>query len=699
MTQTLLFRVSGIDCPSCATTITRSVEAAGKVQRVAVDVLKGEVRVTVPAGGPSRDALARAIVSAGYKVRPENTAPVRSRGPLIAATISGLALALGLGLPWIGGSTQLATAMLAGAMIAGGWYVAPRGLRAIRHLSPDMHALMTIAAVGAVLIGEWGEGASALFLFSVALLLEELAVGRARQSIGALLDLAPVEALVIRLGGEQTVPVAEIRVGERIRVRPGERVALDGTILSGESALNEAPITGEATPADKGRGDQVFAGTINGHGALEVRTTATASDTTLARILHAVEDAQAARAPVQSLVDRFARIYTPVVLGLAALVAVVPPLLGGGTWEGWAYRALTLVVIACPCALVISTPVTLVSALTGAARSGVLIKGGARLEALARVRVVAFDKTGTLTEGRPVLTDVIALDGLPEPELLRLAAAVERHSEHPVARAIASAATERGLPPTEVHGFTALPGWGARATVEGRVVSLGNRRLCDQIGACRDDVHALLRRLEEEGKTAVLVADGAAPIGVLAVADRVRPAAAPALADLRRAGVRRVVMLTGDSEAVARGVAAAVGISEVRARLLPEEKHRAVRQLEADAGAVAVVGDGVNDAPALAAASVGIAMGAAGTHVALETADVALMGDNLALLAPTIRRSRATLAIIRQNMAVAIGLKALFLVLAVLGHATLWMAVAADMGASLLVIANGLRALGSPGAD
>lgn len=699
MTATQLFRVSGIDCPSCAGTITRSIEAAGAVERVAVDVLKGEVRVTVPAGGPSREALTRAIANAGFSVRPESVAPVRPRGPLIAATVSGLALALGLGLPWIIGPSLLATMLLATALVAGGWYVAPRGLRALRHRSPDMHALMTIAAVGAVLIGDWGEGASALFLFSVALLLEGWAVGRARRSIGALLDLAPAEALVIRLGGEQTVPVAEIKVGERIRVRPGERVALDGTILSGESALNEAPITGEATPADKGPGHQVFAGTINGHGALEVRTTAAASDTTLARVLHAVEDAQAARAPVQSLVERFARIYTPVVLGLAALVAVLPPLLGAGTWEVWLYRALTLVVIACPCALVISTPVTLVSALTGAARSGVLIKGGARLEALARVRVIAFDKTGTLTEGRPELTDVITLDGLPQPELLRLAAAVERHSEHPVARAIASAALERGLPPAEVHGFTALPGWGARATVEGRQVSLGNRRLCDQIGACRDDVHALLERLEGEGKTAVLVADGAAPLGVLAVADRLRPAAASALADLRRAGVQRVVMLTGDSEAVAHGVAAAVGISEVRARLLPEDKHRAVRQLEADFGPVAVVGDGVNDAPALAAASVGIAMGAAGTHVALETADVALMGDNLALLAPTIRRARHTLAIIRQNMVVAIGLKALFLVLAVLGQATLWMAVAADMGASLLVIANGLRALSSPGAD
>ena len=699
MTETVLFRVSGIDCPSCAGTITRSIEAAGRVRGVAVDVLKGEVRVTVPMGGPSRAALAEAIASAGYQVRPENTAPVRPSGPLIAATISGVALALGLGLSWFAAPGLVVTIPLAISLLAGGWYVAPRGLRALRHRSPDMHALMTIAASGAVLIGQWGEGAAALFLFSVALLLEEWAVGRARHSIEAVLDLAPPEALVLRLGGDQVVPVAEIRVGERIRVRPGERVALDGTILSGESALNEAPITGEATPVDKAPGDRVFAGTINGHGSLEVRTTAAASDTTLARILHTVEDAQAARAPVQSMVDRFARIYTPVVLGLAALVAVLPPMAGVGPWTLWLYRALTLVVIACPCALVISTPVTLVSALAGAARSGVLIKGGARLEALARIRVFAFDKTGTLTEGHPVVTDVIALDGLPEAELLRLAGAVERQSEHPVARAIAAAADAGGLPAAQAVGFTALPGWGARGTVDGRNLSLGNRRLCDQLGACRDDVHTELERLERDGKTAVLVADGQTPIGVIAVADRVRPAAAPTVAALRRAGIERIVMLTGDSEAVAQSVARTVGVSDVRARLLPAEKHLAVTRLEAEVGAVALVGDGVNDAPALAAATVGIGMGVAGTGIALETADVALMGDNLALLAPTIHHSRATLAIIRQNMAVAIGLKALFLILALLGQATLWMAVAADMGASLLVIANGLRALKAPGVD
>ncbi len=700
--RTLLFRVSGIDCPSCAATITRSLASPGRVEDIEVDVLKGEVRVRLPADGPSREELARQLAAAGYPVRPENGGVARPRGPLVAAVLSGLLLAVGLATGWLAGPPRLSVGFLAAAMVAGGWYVVPRGLRALRRHSPDMHALMSIAALGAAVIGEWGEGASALFLFAVALLLEEWAVGRARRSIAALLDLAPAEALVIRLGGERTVPVAEVRPGERIRIRPGERVALDGTIVSGTSALNEAPITGEAAPVDKEPGDPVYAGTVNGHGALEVRTTRAASDTTLARILHTVEDAQAARAPVQSQIDRFARIYTPVVLTLAALVAVAPPLLGLGGWETWLYRALALVVIACPCALVISTPVTLVSALTGAARAGVLIKGGARLEALARVDTVVFDKTGTLTEGRPVLTDIVPLDGLPEGELLRLAASVERHSEHPVARAISRAAEEHRLVPAAAEGFRALPGWGARARVEGRDLVLGNRRLCDEIGACRDDVHDLLERLEQRARTAVLVAEGTRPLGVLAVADRVRPEAGGSVAALRTAGVGRVVMLTGDSETAARAVAGSVGITEVRARLLPEEKQAAVRELEAGGSTVAVVGDGVNDAPALAAATVGIAMGAAGTHAALETADVALMGDDLSRLAPAIRHSRFTLAVIRQNITVAVALKAIFLGLALVGKATLWLAVAADMGASLLVIANGMRALSAPrqtGAD
>jgi Cd2+/Zn2+-exporting ATPase len=560
-----------------------------------------------------------------------------------------------------------------------------------------MHALMSLAAIGGVLVGEWGEAASAMFLFAVARLLEEWAVGRARNAISALIELAPAEARVVTAAGERVVPVAQVAVGDRVRIRPGERVPVDGVIATGSSALDQAPITGESLPVDKEPGAAVFAGSINGHGALEVVSTTPAEDTTLARILHRVEEAQAARAPVQALVDRFAKVYTPVVVALAALVAVLPPLVGLGSWTAWLTRGLTMLVIACPCALVISTPVTIVSALTGLARAGVLVKGGAQLEALAGVTAVAFDKTGTLTLGRPAVTDVIPVDGRDQSELLRLAAAVERDSEHPVARAIVTAALDRGLALPEAAEFTALPGRGARAVVAGRQVVLGNRRLCDETGACDDGVHALMVRLEADGKTAILLAEERRPLGVLAVADRIRDEAGPAVAALRRAGARRLVMLTGDSEAVAASVAGPVGVRDVRARLLPEEKHSAVRELEAGGERVLVVGDGVNDAPALAAATVGVAMGAAGTHVALETADVALMRDDLGALAPAIRSARRARGLIRQNIAFAVGVKLLFLALAAVGEATLWMAVAADMGASLAVIANGLRALrGAP---
>jgi len=692
-----LFRVGGIDCASCAVGISRELEQLAGVREVQVDVLKGEVRVQVESGGAPRDQLAAAIERAGHPVKPDDGhIASRPRGPLIAVLLSGLGLALGIGLGWAGAAPRIADAALAGAIVAGGWYVLPRGLRAIRSRALDMHALMSIAAIGAVLVGQWAEAAAAMFLFAVARLLEEWAVGRARGAIAALMDLAPAEATVITLEGDKVVPVAGVAVGRRIRIRPGERVPLDGVILSGHSAMDESPITGESMPVEKGPADHVYAGAINRHGGVEVRTTAPATDTTLARILHRVEEAQAARAPVQTQVERFARVYTPVVVGLAALIAVLPPLVGAGGWTDWLTRALTLLVIACPCALVISTPVTIVSALTGAARSGVLLKGGAELESLARISVVAFDKTGTLTEGRPTVTDVVPVDGMSELEVLRLAAAVERSSEHPMARAVVGAARARGLSPADATGFIALPGRGARAVVDGMALQLGNRRLCDESGTCRDGVHELMERLEREGKTPILLSSERTPLGVLGVADRVRPGAALAIRELRQAGIRQVVMLTGDSAAVAGPVGAAVGVDEVRARLLPEEKHAAVMELESRGERVMVVGDGVNDAPALAAATVGVAMGVAGTHAALETADVALMGDDLALLAPLIRRARATLAIVRQNIAVAVGLKAVFLVLAAAGQATLWMAVAADMGASLLVIANGLRALRRP---
>lgn len=703
----VLLRVGGMDCPSCARPIVQSLERVAGVTSVDVNVLQGEVRVSiVPSAPPSRQVLAGAIVAAGFTVHQAVAEQVRPRGPLIAAAISGVALAIGLALDWTVGRTSSSASeilafapwMLFGvAIVSGGWYVAPRGWRAIRTGALDMHALMTIAAVGGVLVGEWGESAAAMFLFAIARLLEEWAIGRARKAIAGLVELAPAEATIIHSSGDQRVPSVTVPVGVRIRVKPGERVPLDGVIHAGTSALNQAPITGESMPVDRGPGDLVYAGTINLNGALEVRTTAPASDTTLARILHRVEEAQAARAPLQSRVDRFAAIYTPAVVGLAALVALMPPLIGLAGWGDSLVRALTLLVIACPCALVISTPVTIVSGLAGAARSGVLIKGGAELEAMAEIDTVALDKTGTLTEGKPAVVDVVATGPLDRRQLLGLAAALERHSEHPIGRAIVHTAEQERVEIPLAAGFTALPGRGAIAQVNGEEIRIGNRRLCDETGACRDDSHALLARLESEGKTAVLVMRGREPVGVIAVADRARSNAALAVAALGAAGIGHTLMLTGDAAATGRAIGTTVGIGEVHAGLLPEEKLALVRRLQQQGRRVAVVGDGINDAPALAAANIGIAMGAAGTHVALETADVALMGDDLALLAPTFRRARATRAIIEQNIAIAVGLKLLFLGLALAGQATLWMAVAADMGASLIVIANGLRALhGAP---
>ncbi|MEO7682755.1 MAG: heavy metal translocating P-type ATPase, partial [Gemmatimonadaceae bacterium] len=537
------------------------------------------------------------------------------------------------------------------------------------------------------------EAASTLFLFAVAELLESHSMDRARNAIRKLMELSPAEATVRRDGTDARVPVSEIDVGETVIVRPGEKIAVDGLVAAGQSSVNQAAITGEAMPVDVAVGDSVFAGTINVQGALEVRSEKPASDTTLARIIHAVEEAQATRAPSQTFVDRFARIYTPGVVMAAIAVAILPPLAGFGSFEMWVYRALTMLVVACPCALVISTPVTIVSGLARAARGGVLIKGGAYLEAAGAITTICFDKTGTLTRGEPVVTDIAPLGRLSEKDVLAAAAAVERHSEHPLARAVLAAAAERDIPIPESTDFAALSGRGARALVNGATVMLGNERLAKEIGALQPEVTGLLSRFAEAGKSVVLVTRGGEAIGAIGIADQTRPNARDALLELRAAGISRLLMLTGDNEGTARAIARELGLDSYYAELLPDDKVRVVRELEEKGERLIFVGDGVNDAPALAAATIGVAMGAVGTDVALETADVALMADDLSKLAFLVRLSRATLRVLRQNIAFAIAVKAVFLVLALGGWATLWMAIAADMGASLAVVANGLRVL------
>jgi Zn2+/Cd2+-exporting ATPase len=711
--------VEGMDCSSCAESVQKALLAVNGVREVHADVLRERVTV-IAHSGIAADALVTAIERAGYQARPEgdehssaaaaaaltgtDAGPWWRQPRPLFAVLSGGAWAVAMSSRVTLGPGMVTVVFALAAMAFGGRYIVPRGLRAARHGSLDMNFLMTVAAFGALAIGELLEGATALFLFSLAQLLESHSMDRARNAIRALMDLSPAEATVLRHGAEHRVPAAEVRQGERVVVRPGEKVPVDGVVLEGRSAVNQAPITGESIPAEKDPDSEVFAGSINGDGVLVVRSTRAPEDTTLARIIHAVEEAQSARAPTQAFVDRFARIYTPVVVIGAVLLAAFPPLLGLGAFGDWFHRALVLLVVACPCALVISTPVTIVSALAGAARRGILIKGGLHLENAGRARVVAFDKTGTLTEGNPEVLDLIAFDGTRPDDVLALAASLETRSAHPLARAVVRHAHQRGIAHDPPQDAAALPGRGVTGRVNGEEVFVGSERLFQEIGGVTRADSQRLRELGGAGRTVIAVgtrATGAAAprmIGALVLADRIRDGAADALRDLHRAGIDRVVMLTGDTEATARKVAESLGtsgraIDDWRAELLPQDKVEAVRQLRSEHGRVLFVGDGINDAPALAAADVGIAMGSAGSDIALETADIALMADDLSRLATTIRLARKAERIIRVNIVFALLTKAAFLGLAATGEATLWMAVLADMGASLIVILNGMRAL------
>lgn len=703
-----VFEVEGLCCASEVRQIERRLGSQPGVTALGFDLVGR--RMTVDGEIPAAE-VERAVAELGLKARladrvPEQASWWQTRGRLMLVLVAGVLWAGSLAADHLLGLRWLAAVLAIGTIATGGRYIVPRGIRAALNRALDMNFLMSVAAVGALAIGEYGEAASAMFLFAVAQLLESRSMDRARNAIRGLMDLSPAQATVLRDGVEIRVPVEQVGVGETVIVRPGEKIPVDGEIRAGRSGVNQAPITGESLPVDKEPGDGVFAGTLNGDGALEVSSTRPASDSTLARIIHSVEEAQASRAPSQTFVERFARVYTPAVVFAALALALLPPLAGFGGWGEWFGRALVLLVVACPCALVISTPVTVVSALAGAARRGILIKGGLHLENAGRAQVVVMDKTGTLTEGRPQVMDVHTLDGLAPDQVLALAAAAEARSEHPFARAIVGYAEERGVSSPAAHDTTAAPGRGVRAQVGADTIYAGNPRWFAEMGAADSGVTATVERIRAAGRTAVLVGrtsgTSAKPpvvLGALAIADGVRPGAAAALAELHRAGIRRVVMLTGDNEQTARAVAAQLGagpgggINELRADLLPQDKVDAVREIQRKEGTVLFVGDGVNDAPALAAADVGIAMGAAGTDIALETADIALMDDDLGKLAATIRIARKSERIIRANIAFSLLSKAVFVVLAVLGVATLWMAVAADVGASLLVTANGLRAL------
>ena len=643
------------------------------------------------AGAADLDQTAGMANATGHE-EAANASPFYKRHGLLI--LSALLTVLGYVSLFAGGEQRLMTTLLfAAAILIGGHRLFSVGVRNLLRLEFDMRTLMTVAIIGAAIIGEWAEGAVVVILFALSEALERYSMDNARRSIRSLMNMMPKEALVRRNGREAMLRVEEIVVGDTIIVKPGQKIAMDGVVTSGASAVNQAAITGESVPVGKAPGDEVFAGTLNGEGLLEVRVTKLAEDTTIARIIHLVEEAQGERAPAQAFVDRFARYYTPLVMAVAAAVAVVPPLLGGD-WGSWIYQGLSVLVVGCPCALVISTPIAIVSAIGNAARHGVLIKGGIYLEQLGGLKAIAFDKTGTLTQGTVEVTDIAMEGDVDRDRMLAIVAALEHRSQHPLASAVVRKAEQEGVSyeQIQVEEFISLTGRGIQGTVGGKRYSIGNERLFHELGAGLSGAQRQLAdRLRQEGKTIMLVGEENRISAVIAAADEVRPSAGNSVHRLRQLGIAKTVMLTGDNPSTAHAIARQSGIDEVRAELLPHDKLSEIRRLRDEYGQVAMVGDGVNDAPALAAASVGIAMAGAGTDAAMETADVALMGDDLGKLPFAIRLSRKALAVIKQNIAFALLIKLVALLLVVPGWLTLWIAIASDMGATLLVALNSLR--------
>ncbi len=699
--QSIRYRIDKMDCPTEESLIRKRLEAMPGIARLDFNLLERELTVHHRLDGI--DAITAALDSLDMEPRPitgEGTKPP----PLPALTgrqkallaIGGFAAFGAEALAWASGQeSSLPVALLAAlSILSAGIPTLKKGWIALRNRTLNIYFLMSLAIAGAVAIGKWPEAAMVVFLFAVAEAIESLSLERARNAIRSLTALAPETAEVASAGGWRDVPSAEVAVGTRIRVRSGNRVPLDARVDRGHAAVNQAPITGESLPVDKEAGDPVYAGSIVTDGVLEATVTAAGQDSTLARIAAAIQEAQAQRAPTQRFVDQFARYYTPAVVVLAVLTAAFGPLLFGGTWMGWLYQALVILVIACPCALVVSTPVTVVSGLAAAARHGILVKGGVYLETGRHLKAVALDKTGTLTQGKPALTDTIALGSLSEERALLLAASLDEHSTHPVARALVGGWREKQpaallLP---VESFSVLEGRGVRGRIDGQEWHVGNHRLAEELGVCSPALEEQLAALEVSGKTAVVLIAPTGATAVFGVADTLRPTSAEAISALRAQRVEPV-MLSGDNTPTVRAIASRIGIQDARGNLMPEEKQSVIAELKTRYGNVGMVGDGVNDAPALARADIGFAMGAAGTATALETADVAIMDDDPRKIAQFIGLSQHTAAVLKQNITLALGIKAVFLVLAMAGQATLWMAVFADVGASLLVIFNGLRLL------
>lgn len=691
------YRLQNLSCASCAAKFERNVSEISTVQECQVNF--GAAKLTI-VGDATIEQLEQAGAFDGIKVvkasekRESKSIPFYKRKENILASISLLFILISLSFSYLkGDGNVISTSLYFTAIVIGGGSIFRVGFRNLLKFEFDMKTLMTIAIIGAAIIGEWQEAAIVVFLFSVSEALEAYSMNKARQSIERLMDIAPPVALIKRSHGDHhheiEVSTADIVIGDILIVKPGQKIAMDGIVVKGISTVNQAPITGESAPVTKEKGSEVFAGTLNEEGALEIQVTKHVEDTTIAKIISLVEDAQAEKAPSQQFVDKFAKYYTPAIMLVALLVAVIPPMFTG-EWSQWIYQGLAVLVVGCPCALVISTPVAIVTAIGNAAKQGVLIKGGVYLEELGRIKAIAFDKTGTLTKGQPEVTDIVTMENVNEETLLKVAATVEKSSQHPLARAILAKADELKINPSIPLDFQSVTGKGAYATVDETKVYVGSIQWIETMITINENIKASVEKFAEHGKSVIAVATESQLWGIIAIADKIRKESKQVITELKGQGLQ-TVMLTGDAEKTAKAISSELSLSDVRASLLPEHKLQSIKELQQRFGSVAMVGDGVNDAPALASATVGIAMGGAGTDVALETADVALMADDLQKLPYTIHLSKKTLSIIKQNIIFALGLKIIALLLVIPGWLTLWIAIFADMGATLLVVFNSLR--------
>ncbi|EAF2338807.1 cadmium-translocating P-type ATPase [Listeria monocytogenes] len=705
MAEKTVYRVDGLSCTNCAAKFERNVKEIEGVTEAIVNFGASKITVT---GEASIQQVEQAGAFEHLKIIPEKesfTDPehftdhqsfIRKNWRLL---LSGLFIAVGYASQIMNGEDfYLTNALFIFAIFIGGYSLFKEGFKNLLKFEFTMETLMTIAIIGAAFIGEWAEGSIVVILFAVSEALERYSMDKARQSIRSLMDIAPKEALVRRSGTDRMVHVDDIQIGDIMIIKPGQKIAMDGHVVKGYSAVNQAAITGESIPVEKNIDDSVFAGTLNEEGLLEVAVTKRVEDTTISKIIHLVEEAQGERAPAQAFVDTFAKYYTPAIIVIAALIATVPPLLFGGNWETWVYQGLSVLVVGCPCALVVSTPVAIVTAIGNATKNGVLVKGGVYLEEIGGLKAIAFDKTGTLTKGVPVVTDYIELTeatNIQHNKNYIIMAALEQLSQHPLASAIIKYGETREMDLTSinVNDFTSITGKGIRGTVDGNTYYVGSPVLFKELLASQftDSIHRQVSDLQLKGKTAMLFGTNQKLISIVAVADEVRSSSQHVIKRLHELGIEKTIMLTGDNQATAQAIGQQVGVSEIEGELMPQDKLDYIKQLKINFGKVAMVGDGINDAPALAAATVGIAMGGAGTDTAIETADVALMGDDLQKLPFTVKLSRKTLQIIKQNITFSLVIKLIALLLVIPGWLTLWIAIMADMGATLLVTLNGLR--------